>query len=168
MAWKSACRLGLVAVSIGAALAVPLAASASHHSDGPYARSAATAGVTYGGLTSQGWPVVIQLNKSQRRVVRAVIGLHLRCTSGYEFDLPDGFVNLAVNAKRKFRAGFGPVTQRYDDGTTYDVEGSISGALNRARSKMSGKWRLKVTDHNSAGAVTDTCDSGSVSWTAKQ
>jgi hypothetical protein len=168
MAWKSAFRLGLVALSISAAVGVPLAASASAHSDAPYARSAAAAGVTFGGLTAQGWPVVIQFNKSQRRVVRAVIGLELRCTSGGFANMPDGFVNLRVNTRRKFRASFGPITQRYDDGSTYDLEGSISGALNRARSKVSGKWHLKVTDHDSAGAVTDTCDSGSVRWTAKQ
>jgi hypothetical protein len=168
MAWKSAIRLGLVALSISAAVGVPLAASASAHSDAPYARSAATAGVTFGGLTSQGWPVVVQFNKSQRRVVRAVIGLDLRCTSGGFARLSDRFVDLRVNTSRKFRASFGPITQRFDDGSSYDLEGSISGALNRARSKVSGKWHLKLTDHDSAGAVTDTCDSGSVRWTATQ
>ena len=168
MAWKSAFPLGLVALSISAAVGVPLAASATPHGDGSYARSAAAAGVTFGGVTPQGWPVVIQFNKSQRRVVRAVIGLQLRCTSGGFANMSDGFVNLPVNTRRKFRARFGPITQRYDDGTTYDIEGSISGALNRARSKVSGTWHLKVTDHDSAGAVTDTCDSGSVRWTATQ
>ena len=69
MAWKSAFRLGLVALSISAAIGVSPAASASVQSDAPYARSAAVAGVTFGGLTSQDWPVVIQFNKSQRRVV---------------------------------------------------------------------------------------------------
>jgi hypothetical protein len=98
----------------------------------------------------------------------AVIGLHLRCTSGLEGDFSHGFFNVAVNKERKFRASFGPITQRADDGTTYELEGDISGALNRARSKVSGKWHLKVTEHDSAGAVTDTCDSGSVRWTAKQ
>ena len=168
MARKSALRLGLVAVSISAAVGGPLAASASAHSDAPSARSAAAAGLTYGGLTSQYWPVVIQLNKSQRRVVRAVIGLHLRCTSGDFINTSHGFFDLRVNSRRRFHASFGPITQRNDDGTSFDLEGSISGALNRARTKVSGKWRLKATDHDSAGAVTDTCDSGSVSWTAKQ
>jgi hypothetical protein len=73
-----------------------------------------------------------------------------------------------VSTKRKFGASFGPDTQRFDDGTSADFEGSISGALNRTRSRVSGTWRVKVTEYNSAGAVTDTCDSGSVRWTAKQ
>ena len=168
MARKSALRLGLVAVSISAALAVSLAASASAQGDAASARGAAAAALTYGGLTSQDWPVVILLNKSQLRGVLAVIGVHFRCTSGDYINTSHGFFDLAVNNRRKFRASFGPITQRYDDGTTYDLEGSISGALNRARSKVSGQWRLKVTDHDSTGAVTDTCDSGSVRWTATQ
>ena len=166
MAWKSAPWLG-VAVSIGAGLCVPLAASASHH-NGPYARAAASAGVTYGGVTSQGWPVVIQFAQKQRRVGQAAIGVSVRCTSGAVANLSDRYTNLPVSTKRKFSASFGPDTQRYDDGTTADFEGSISGALNRTRSKVSGTWRFKVTEYDSAGAVTDTCDSGSVSWTAKQ
>ena len=168
MTWKSALRLGLVAVSIGAALCVPLAASASQHSNGPYARAAASAGVTYGGVTSQGWPVVIQFVQKQRRVGQAVIGLSVRCTSGAVANLSDRFIDLPVSTKRRFGASFGPDTQRFDDGTSADFEGSISGALNRTRSKVSGTWRFKVTEYNSAGAVTDTCDSGSVRWTAKQ
>ena len=59
------------------------------------------------------------------------------------------------------------MTNRSDDGTTSDFEGSFSGAFNKARTKVSGKWSFKATDHDAAGAVTDTCDSGSISWTAK-
>jgi hypothetical protein len=169
--WRtnSARRLGgLAAVAIAAAVCVPLAASASPHRDGSYARSAATTGVVYGGRTAQGWPVMIELKSNRRRVVQAVIGLRLPCTSGNIAALPDRYVNLAVNKRRKFRASFGPDTVRNDDGTTSDFEGSVSGRLNRARSKVSGRWQLKITEHDSAGAVTDTCDSGSISWTAKQ
>jgi hypothetical protein len=60
------------------------------------------------------------------------------------------------------------MTNRNDDGTTTDFEGTISGSFNKARTKASGKWSFKATDHDAAGAVTDTCDSGSVSWSAKQ
>jgi hypothetical protein len=60
------------------------------------------------------------------------------------------------------------MTTRNDDGTTTDFEGSVSGAFNKARTKATGKWTFKATDHDATGAVTDTCDSGSVSWSAKQ
>jgi hypothetical protein len=167
MGWKPALWL-VVAGSIGAALCVPLAAAASHHSNGPNARAAASAGVTYGGVTPQGWPVVIQFAQNQRRIRQAGIGITTRCTSGDFVDAQDGWVDLPVSTKRKFGATSRPHTYRYDDGTTSDIESSINGALNRTRSKVSGTWRLKITYYDSAGAVTDTCDSGSVRGTAKQ
>src|SRR5215211_1859896 len=149
------------------AVVVPLAASASSHG-GPNARSAAAKGAVYGGRTLQGWPVMIELNRTRRRVVQAVIGLRLSCTSGSIVNLPDRYINMSVNRRRKFRASFGPDTQRNSDGTTTDFEGSISGTLNRARTRLSGRWNLKITDFDANGAVTDVCDSGSVRWTAKQ
>jgi hypothetical protein len=82
--------------------------------------------------------------------------------------VPDGYRALAVNKQRRFNASFGPTTTRNDDGTTTDFEGSISGTFNKARTKASGRWSLKATDHDATGAITDTCDSGRVSWTAKQ
>jgi hypothetical protein len=75
---------------------------------------------------------------------------------------------MAVGKTRKFGASFGPTTNRNSDGTTSDFEGSISGAFNKARTTVSGKWSLKDVDHDASGAVTDTCDSGAVSWKAKQ
>jgi hypothetical protein len=158
---------GLAAVAIAAAVGVPLAASASPSGHGVSARSAAATGVVYGGRTPQGWPVMVELTRNQRRVVLTVIGITLPCTSGQSFYASDFYDDLPVNRQRKFRESFGPNTQRNDDGTTSDWEGTMSGRLNRARSKMSGRWQLKVTHFDHSGAVTDTC-SGSVRWTAKQ
>ena len=110
---------------------------------------------------------MIELRKNHRRVVQAVIGLDLRCTSGNFVYLADRFVDLAVNPKRRFGTTWGPDTVRNDDGTTSDWQGSISGSVNRARSRVSGRWYLKITFYDNAGVLTDTC-STSVSWTAKQ
>jgi hypothetical protein len=74
----------------------------------------------------------------------------------------------AVHQARQVQRLFGPVTQRNDDGTTIDFEGTISGTFNSSRTRVSGTWAFKGTEHDAAGAVTDTCDSGSVSWSAKQ
>jgi hypothetical protein len=76
--------------------------------------------------------------------------------------------NGTVNNRRRFGGTFGPDTRRNADGTSTAFEGSMSGALNRARSRVSGRWQLKLTVYDAAGAVTDTCESGSVRWTAKQ
>jgi hypothetical protein len=129
---------------------------------------AAAGGTVYGGASSQDFPVVIQTTRNGRRVTDARIAIRATCASGGSVVLPDGYRDMAVSKKRKFSASFGPTTQRNDDGTTTDFEGSISGSFNKARTKASGKWSFKATDHDAAGAVTDTCDSGSISWSARQ
>jgi hypothetical protein len=90
----------------------------------------------------------------------------LQCSGG-GFTVPDSYIKLRVNKKGKFGVVYGPETVRNDDGTTTDFEGSISGAFNAPRTKVSGTWQTKMTEHDGTGAVTDTCDSGTVGWSAK-
>jgi hypothetical protein len=144
-----------------------MAASAPQESPSQ-GRTAAAAGVIYGGMTSQQFPVVLEVSKNRRRVLNAIIGIRATCTSGDTVTGPDNYRRLSISKKGKFSASFGPVTLRHDDGTTTDVEGSIRGTFNATRTQASGKWRLKGTYHDGTGAVTDTCDSGSISWRAKQ
>ena len=129
---------------------------------------AAAVGNTYGGLTSWGLPVVVDMKANRRQIVRAVAAIDLTCTSGGSATVPDRFTAVAVTKKGKFSRAEGPTTQRNDDGTTTDFQGSISGSLNRAKTRITGTWRFKATFHDGTGAVTDTCDSGSVRWTAKE
>ena len=145
-------RLGLVSVLAGAVAAVAPAAAPAR---------------VLGGATSDDWPVVVEINKSGKQVVHASAGLTLNCTSGAIVPLPDVYDKLKISKKGKFAAAFGPVTQGNPDGTKTVFEGSMSGKANKARTKASGKWQLKVTDMAAAGTVTDTCDSGAVSWKAK-
>ena len=126
-----------------------------------------TLGASYGGVTSQDFPVVIDVNRRRARVVRAVIAIRTNCTAGGFITTPDGYTNMVIR-RGKFSASFGPTTQRNPDGTTTDYEGTVSGIFNASRTKVSGPWAFKGTDHDASGAVTDTCDSGSVSWSAKQ
>jgi hypothetical protein len=168
MASGSTRRRGWVAA--GAAVvtvAVPMAASASAGGAEPRAHSAATVGAVYGGFTTQDFPVVVVMNKSRRRVVRAGIGIRTSCTSGGIFTVTDGYQDLKISKKGRFSGTFSD-TDRNADGTTTDAEGSVTGALNKARTKVKGTWTIKVTDHDAAGAVTDTCDGGTIRWTATQ
>jgi hypothetical protein len=144
-----------------------LAGTAAPSQGSSAASRAATVGVSYGGVTSQDFPVVVDVNRRRSRVVRAVIAIRLSCTAGGFVVTPDGYTKLSIR-RGKFSASFGPVTQRNDDGTTTDLEGTISGTFNSSRTRVSGTWALKFTEHDAAGAVTDTCDSGNVSWRAKQ
>jgi hypothetical protein len=156
-------------VAVAALVAWPLGATASPGNVGPRAWTASAAGVVYGGLTqgTDRFPVVIEVSKSRKQIVRATAAIRLRCSSGGSFTIPDSFDKLKVSKKGKFGVSYGPETFRNDDGTTDDVEGSISGAFNAARTKVSGKWQSKLTHHDATGAVVDTCDSGVVSWSAK-
>jgi hypothetical protein len=147
--------------------ATPLVAAAAPRHGTPARISAAAAGAVYGGVTDDGFGLMVETNKSGREIVRMATGLKLRCTSGDTLNMPDGWGRLSIK-KGKFRATFGPETQRNDDGTTVDVEGAVAGRFNRSRTSVSGTWSLKGTEHDATGAVTDTCDSGTINWTARQ
>ena len=163
-------QLGLLAaLAVAGTACVPIGASASTNSTRTSApRAAAASGEVYGGQTAEGWPVIVQVTKSQRRIARAVIGISLRCTSGSWAYYWDQWKNLGISKARRFSASGGPVTDRYDDGTTADFESRITGSFNRARVKLSGTWRLRTTYYDASGTVIDACDSGTVRWAAKQ
>ena len=148
--------------------ATPLVAVAAPRHDGTPAQiTDIAAGVVYGGVTDDGFALMVETNTSRRKIVRMAAGLKLHCTSGASFSIADGWNKLSVK-KRKFSATFGPTTQRNDDGTTVDLEGFVSGKFNRTKTSVSGTWSYKGTVHDATGAVTDTCDSGTINWTAKQ
>ena len=140
-------------------------ASAGTASAGPRTLSAAV-GNTFGGLTEQGNPVVVDLSSTRRKVVRAVVSIDAECTSGLSA-FTDRYGDLSVNRFGRFRRSFGPVTEANGDGTTTEYSGRIAGQLNDARTRITGVWRLVAVDRDAAGAVTDSCDSGLVSWKAK-
>jgi len=130
--------------------------------------SATAVGNTYGGVTSQGMPVFVDMTATRRQVVREVAAVVINCTSGASFTVPDRFTKLAVTRAGRFRVAYGPFTQRNDDGTTTDFQGRMTGLLNFSKTRITGTWRMIATDHDAAGAVTDTCDSGLLTWSAKQ
>jgi hypothetical protein len=148
------------ALVVGSPLMSPAAAST---------RAAAAAASTYGGATSQGLPVIVDVNASKRLVVRVLTAVRLNCTpSGGRAITPDGYRRLRVTKQGKFSASFGPTTQRNADGTTTDVQGRMTARFNRARTQITGTWHFTATDHDATGVVTDTCDSGAVVFRAKQ
>ena len=146
----------------------PLVAAAASRHDGTPARiTAAAAGVVYGGVTPDGFGLMVEVNKSHRTIVRMVTGLRTVCTSGGIYITPDSWNDLRVK-RGKFGASFGPEVERNNDGTTTDIEGTVSGKFNSSRTSVSGTWSLKLTHRDAAGTVLDTCDFGTVNWKAKQ
>src|SRR5215213_8017977 len=95
-------------VAVAALLSVPIGASAAPRHEAGLAATRPAVGVTYGGVSSQHFPVVLRTARHGRKVTRATIGINLTCTSGLFITTPDGYRNLTVNKKRKFGATFGP------------------------------------------------------------
>jgi len=156
------------AVLAAAALAgLPLVAAAAPRRESATAGTGITIslGTVLGGLTSQDWPVVVEVDIRRRKVTRIVAGVQMQCASGF-LRLPDGWTNLRVK-RGKFSGSYGPEAGPNNDGTTTTLEGAMRGKFNRSRTKASGTWTAKATFRDAAGVVTDTCDSGVVKWSAK-
>jgi hypothetical protein len=118
------------------------------------------AGRTLGGITSQGWPVVIKVSKNSRKITAVRLGLDLHCTSGLDLPFGDGFVRLPVTPTGKVKAtaiitASSPVTGGTD---------ALSGRLNRSAGTFTGVWDLHL--NFSDNGQSDSCDSGRVTFTA--
>ncbi len=153
----------------GCVLAVASAAAATGATAEPARASqklTMSLGWVLGGSTSQEFPVVVQIDNpaNVRRVVGVAAAIRLECASGGGYTVPDEYRRLKVAKRGRFQASFGPDTHRDDD----DVEGSIQGTFNAARDRVRGAWRFEATEHDAGGAVTDTCESGRITWSARQ
>ncbi len=130
-------------------------------------------GVVYGAVTSQGYPVVIKLSKTGRKVVRATIGLDLKCQIPPDITIPDDVKDIPVSRAGRFTAEQ-PLTRIPADpaaGTpAIDVSAKLTGQVNKRRTQVKGTWQRKVVIYNPADptgvAVLDSCDSGVLPFTA--
>jgi hypothetical protein len=164
--FSGAC-VAVAAAGAGAGAAEALDRGARHVGASAAAKPA-TGGQVYGGITPQKWPIVIELTNDATKVRRIVTGLDMTCTSNENFGTTDGFNDVKINSKNRFKATFGP--QRIDAaGTPADIEGAITGRRSKDGSSMKGTWSYKVTFYDAAGTTaTDSCQSGLVSWKARQ
>jgi hypothetical protein len=160
--------VAVAAAGTGASAADALDRAGGHVGASAAAAKPAPGGHVYGGVTPQKWPIVIELDKDATKVTRIVAGLDMSCTSNESFGTTDGFDNVKINSKNRFKATFGP--QRIDvAGTPAEIQGAITGRRSNDRSSMKGTWSYRVTFYDAAGTnVTDTCESGLVSWKARQ
>jgi hypothetical protein len=130
-------------------------------------------GVIYGGFTTQDYPVVLELSKTGRQIVKASIVLDLKCAVPPDASLPDSYTKLPISAAGKF-AYTAPVTRIPATPTTpaIDVSGTITGQIDKAKTRIKGTWQLKIVSHDpmdpTGVAVSDTCDSGVLHYTARQ
>lgn len=158
--------------TVSAAAAVAIAAGApvvAHASAGEgHAAKRAAAGVVYGGVTPQNWPVVIQVSRDHREVVRSAMGFRLACTLDQTEFGSDIYVHVPIHANRRFKDSYSGISDDNPDGTYYVLSGSLRGRVNRAHTKISGSSRFAYTLNDANGAVKNSCDSGVVRFKAKQ
>ena len=150
-------RLGVLLVTIAFGVSATPAAA-------PAATSYA---LVLGGKTSQGWPVVVTFNQRISKSTRISIGIHLDCSDGTVINQVDSYTNSPVSRAGKYFGKFGPETHPNADGTSVETSGSYTGKINRLVTKASGTWQYKLVEKDATGAVKATCDSGLVTWSAK-
>ena len=143
------CMLGAVAMS-------PLGAEVAY-ADGASAASRSV--VTFGGLTSDGWPVMAQVTSDGRRVKRIVGAIYATCSQGGGFAAPSQWRDLRINRSGVFKAS--SHDSAVVEGEEVTVSETLVGKVNRARTKLSGTWRASTTFKEPDG-TTDSCDSGSL------
>ena len=120
--------------------------------------------VIYGGATSQGEPIVIRLDARRTRVNDVMLTWRASCsTSGGFYRAPDHFVNFDLSPTGKFGNPFTAQTD-IDGGGKRQWDYQIAGRV--TRKKAGGTLQAKVSDTDAAGAATDLCETGNLTWKA--
>jgi hypothetical protein len=124
----------------------------------------ATAGV-YGGMTSDGWPVIAEVARDGRLLKRIVGAIELDCSQSGGYSFPSQWRNLEISRSGAFKASYSDTD--VEDGVEITVSDSIAGKINRARTRLTATWRASSTFRYPDGTV-DVCESGALRVTVRQ
>jgi hypothetical protein len=119
-------------------------------------------GKVFGGHTTQGGPIVVELAATRKAVRHFHIGWQTSCTPPDDFQVGDTLVNFPLATNR-----FGDDFTSKASAPTGEQETrrySLRGKIKRAR--VTGTFRVKATETDAAGVTFATCDTGAVSYTA--
>lgn len=117
-------------------------------------------GVIYGGTTSQGEPVVVELTPNRRKVEHAHLSWLAPCSAGGAWTDPHDEFDL-----RPFPLSGGGAfnrTYRFDMGQGLRILEHFAGKV--TKTQAAGAFRGDVT---LAGDAPDSCTTGAVSWRAR-
>jgi hypothetical protein len=110
-------------------------------------------GRVFGGSTSQGLPVVLELNSSRKLIRHFHVGWRATCASGGGFQIGDFLTNFSIRAGR-FGADFAQEVSTSDGGTaTFSY--LVSGRVTRTSSK--GSLTVRVVIKGVSGGSDDFC-----------
>jgi len=122
-------------------------------------------GIMYGGTTSNGWPVIVEVTRNGRLMKRVVGGISADCTQGGTYVFPSSWRYLRIAGNGSFKATYND--SYLSDGSEVTLSESFAGRFNRARTRLTGTWRASTTFREVDGTV-DVCDSGSLRVVARQ
>jgi hypothetical protein len=125
-----------------------------------------SAGVVYGGTTSNGWPVVVEVTRNGRMIKHAIGGLEADCSRGGSYTFPSHWRYVRIARNGSFKAAYDD-SYYLSDGTQATVAESFAGKFNRRRTRLTGTWRNATTFRATDGS-TDVCDTGSLRVSARQ
>ena len=126
--------------------------------------SGRSAGVVYGGLTSNGWPLTVEVTRNGRMVKQVLGAISSPCSLGGSFIFPSTWRDLRISRSGAFRASYDD--SFVDEGYEVTISETFAGKFNRKRTKLTGRWRAASTFRDRDGTV-DVCDSGLLRFTAK-
>lgn len=153
--------VALVGAGLGAFAAPSLGATA------PVVRHAVLPGTTFVGETTRGHVALIA-SRDGRQLTRAFVGYTFKCSDGSSATDFDGFRAIPITAARTFTSSFDTgVVPGGETGTTIRYTGHIDGRINKARTRIVGTARFTFVSVNAAAGTTETCDTGTIRFTAK-
>jgi hypothetical protein len=131
-----------------------------------YGRTAKPTTTMFGAFTAQKWPVLFEVRTDRSLIRRMQIVMDEKCASGHRND-GIGAVDKGISISRtgSFSDSYtnGPIA--LPEGWTVTFSDQIRGKFNKARTRITGTWHESATVALS-GSIRDTCDSGTVSFTA--
>ena len=127
--------------------------------------SSGQSGAMLGGFTSQGWPGFFQFSRNGRTLVIGAIGVDMSCQpSGVQFSIEGDYSRVPIATNGRLHASIAVPATTLSDGTTMGMFGSMTGWVNRGRTRLTGTWQLQLT-YARQGQAVDHCSSGPVRFT---
>jgi hypothetical protein len=124
------------------------------------------AGRVLGGLTAQGWPVVMAISKNEKQVVGTIAGIVLSCSSGQQFPIEDAWSKLHIGPGGAVHTSAAIHPSPVSSGTAITGGSrSMRGQLDRRTGNFAGVWHVQLSFTTSSGP--DQCDSGDVAFRLK-
>lgn len=121
-------------------------------------------GRSFAGLTSDGRPIVVERSRDGRMLDSLWVSWFAPCQSGGAWGIGEQLLRFRVSRTGRFGEPFTDDVQPPEGGTR--VFAYLLRGLART-TRLSGTFRVEVTDKDAAGATTDSCDTTLLSWSAR-